>query len=56
MAPSGAYLVKVVSFGLFFYAPATFEHMVNLLLQGSMWCLCYLDDATVFLSAFEHPY
>lgn len=50
VTPDGLYQFKVMPFGLC-NAPATFERMMDSLLQGFKWstCLCYLDDVIVFL-------
>lgn len=54
VTPDGLYQFKVMPFGLC-NAPATFERMMDSLLQGfkSTTCLCYLDDVIVFSPTFE---
>lgn len=54
VTPDGLYQFKVMPFGLC-NAPATFERMMDSLLQGFKWstCLCYLDDVLVFSPTFE---
>lgn len=54
VTPDGLYHFKVMPFGLC-NAPATFERMMDSLLQGFKWsiCLCYLDDVIVFSPTFD---
>ena len=50
----GAFKFKVLSFGLS-YAPAVFQRLMNLVMQGLTWeaCLVFLDDIIVISSTFE---
>lgn len=54
VTPDGLYQFKVMPFGLC-NAPATFERMMDSLLQGFKWstCLCYLDDVIVYSPTFD---
>ena len=51
---SGLYQFKVMPFGLC-NAPATFEHLMELVLRGLTWerCLVYLDNIVVFANDFD---
>ena len=50
----GLYEFKVMPFGLC-NVPATFQHLMNLVLTGVQWqqCLVYLDDIIVVGRDFE---
>lgn len=54
VTPDGLFEFTVMPFGLS-NAPATFERMMDTILQGLKWqtCLCYLDDVVIFSSTFE---
>lgn len=50
----GLFEFAVMAFGLC-NAPATFERLLESVLQGHQWknCIVYLDDVTVFGTTFE---
>ncbi|XP_064460357.1 uncharacterized protein LOC135370518 [Ornithodoros turicata] len=54
ITPDGLFEFTVMPFGLS-NAPATFERMMDTILQGLKWhtCLCYLDDVVIFSSTFR---